>query len=644
MAMRFTLLIFSILIFPSIIFAQKDPIRFGKISKAEKEIKTTELDPDANAIILCDFGVIDFRGNSVEITRHTRIKILNKNGEGEANIVLPYFFKDNNERIFKVKAQTINISEDGELEKIKVKKDEIYTVDASENWKEKRFTFPNIKAGSIIEYQYTKKSESVVSLEEWTFQNSLPTLKSQLNVLIGGNLDYKIVYNGNRLIKKYGSENTNSWSLENSPPLKEEPYCPNPEDYVESIRFQLAGYNRYSGGSSNYVQLMTTWENLAKDLLNQQSFKDILNRKRIANKVVLQIIDENDEPLEKIKKIYSYVQDEIEWNGKYRLFPDEKFSTIMEQKRGSSAEINLCLVRLLKSAGLDANPLIISTKGNGMITKAYPLYNQFNHILAQVKIGEEDLLMNAISKFRPYNLLGKNDLKAEGFLLDKSESRWVKIKYPLKTRAVIVNNLKFENDQMKFKISYAFFEHEAVNYRQKFHQEEGKKSFITKHLHKPVDENEMTLDSFTVKNSHELGKPFSVNCYFSKALEDGLEADIIYLNPFIKKHLEKNPFVNPIRYLPVDFILPASEQYIYNLMIPDGFELAEIPTSIKYSTESKKISYTYAFSESSGKSVQLSSNYKISSPLIYPAEYADLRELFNKMMGLQSTQLVLKKK
>lgn len=642
--MRFPFLLLSILIFPTFIFSQKDPIRFGRVSKTEKSIKSTNLDPDANAVILCDFGEIDFRGNSVEIRRHTRIKILNKKGVEEANLTLPYFFKDNNERIFRIKAQTINITEDGKVEKIKIKKGDIYTIDVNENWKEKRFTFPNVKVGSIIEYQYTKKSESVVSLEEWTFQNSLPTLKSHLNVLVGGNLDYKIVYNGSRLINKYGNKDSNSWSLKNLPPLKEEPYCPNPEDYVESIRFQLAGYQRFISGGSEYVQLMTSWEKLAKDILEHQKYKNILNRKRSAKKVVLQIINENDEPLEKVRKIYSFVQNEIDWDGKYRLFPEEKFATILEQKRGSSAEMNLCLVRLLKSADLEANPLIISTKGNGIVTKSYPLYSQFNHVLAQVKIGEKDILLDAISNFRPYNLLGKNDLKAEGFLLNKSDARWVKIGFPHKNRSVIVNNVRYENNKMKIKTSFAFFENEAVEYRKKFHEEKGEKSFITKYLQRPIDENETTLDSFTVKNSHDLEKPFSVNCYYSKNLEDELEADIIYLNPFIKKHLEKNPFVNPIRYLPVDFILPSSEKFIYNLLIPDGYELAEIPKSIKFSTLSNKISYTFAFNQLSEKNLQLSSTYKISTPLIYPDEYGDLRELFNKMMGLQSTQLVLKRK
>lgn len=645
--MRFSLLLILLPFFPNFLFSQKDPIRYGKISKAEKAIEKTDIDPDANAIILCDFGEINFLGSSVEISRHIRIKILNQNGLNEANILLPYIFKDNRERIFKVKAQTINFNSEGKLEKIKVKKNQIFTIDVSDIWKEKRFTFPGVKPGSIIEFQYTKTTENVVSLEKWAFQNKLPTLKSHLNVLVGENLDYRIVYNGNRLINKYGNKNANSWTLENLPPLKEEPFCPNSNNYVESVRFQLAGYKRYSSmpsGGSEFVKLMTTWENLAKEMLALQDYKNVLSRKRVSQKMVLQIIGKSDSDLEKVRKIYSFIQNEIDWDGKYRLFPDEKFSTILERKTGSSAEINLCLVRLLQSADLDANPLIISTKQNGLITKAYPLYNQFNHVLAQVKIGNKDILMDAVSKFRPYNLLEKDDLNPSGFLLNKNDSRWVKIKYPKKTRTVIVTNLKFEKNEMKYKISYAFFEHDAVDYRRRFHQSEGKESFITAYLQKPIDENEMTLDSFAVKNADELEKPFSITCYFTKNLEKNLDADIIYLNPFVKKHMEKNPFVNPIRYLPVDFILPSYERFLFNLTIPDGFELAEIPESIKYSTDSKKISYSFSSSQTGEKNVQVSSSYKVVDPLIYPDEYGALRELFNKIMGLQATQLVLKRK
>ena len=299
---------------------------------------------------------------------------------------------------------------------------------------------------------------------------------------------------------------------------------------------------------------------------------------------------------------------------------------------------------MLQSAKLESNPLIISTKGNGLITKAYPLYNQFNHVLAQVNINGKDVLMDATSKFRPYKLLAKNDLNPSGYLLGKTDPRWVKINLPRKTRTVIVNNLSLTADKIKFKTSYSFFEHEAAKYRQKYYLEEGKESFVTKHLQNLTDGEEMVLDSFSISNLDELEKPFSVKCFYSKNLENGLEADIIYLNPFIKKHLDKNPFINPTRYLPVDFILPSMEKFILNLQIPEGFKLAEMPLSKKYSTDSKKISYTYAFSKSSEKNIQLISDYKIIDPLILPDEYLALRELYNQIMGLQANQLVLKRK
>ena len=87
-----------------------------------------------------------------------------------------------------------------------------------------------------------------------------------------------------------------------------------------------------NSGEMEYVKLMTSWENLAKEMLNYQDYKDILNKKRIANKMVLQIINEEEEAIEKVRKIYSFVQTanslpvgSINWN---RLPPGkEKIST-----------------------------------------------------------------------------------------------------------------------------------------------------------------------------------------------------------------------------------------------------------------------------------------------------------------------------
>lgn len=644
-------LYFSILLLflPLLIFSQKKPIKYGKLSNEEKTIEKSELDKDANAIILFDFGEINFEGATLIIERHTRIKILNTNGLHQANIEIPFFAKNNREKVTKVKAQTLNIDKDGTIEKTKVSKSDFFTVDLNKNWKSKRFAFPNVKPGSIIEYVYRKTSKDAVSLEEWNFQNDLPTLTSHLHVLISEGLDYKIVYNGDRLLNKYGNENRNTWSLENLPPLEEENFCPNIDDYKESIRFQLASYVRRSnipGGGLETVDLMSTWEKLAKDILSQKEYIGILGQlgKRKKTKQLLkQIISENDADLEKVKKIYSFIQNRISWNGKYRLFPDQNFIEIFESNLASSCEINLVLVQLLKNAGLDANPLIISTKTHGRITKVYPLYNQFNHVLAQVKIGEKDILMDATSPFRSYRQLADEDLNPSGYLLSKKEPRWINIPLPKKTKTIVVTELKFLEEELQYKTAFAFFKHHAEEMRRAYDQEGGKNSFITKHL-LDYSGGELVLDSFTVKNTDKLDKPFSVVCYFKKPLDEGLDANYIYIEPFLKKHFFKNPFTKSYRYLPIDFLLPSSEKFIFNLSIPEGYELAEEPESNRFTIENNKCDYNFLFKKTSNSLCQLSSEFIISNPLIYPTEYSSLREMFNQIIRFQSMQLVLKKK
>ena len=511
----FLLLLFS----SSTFFAQSDPIKYGKVSKEELAIETNSNDAEFGAVVLCDYGEMEISNGLLTIFRHIRIKILNQNGLDEANVVLPYYTKENTEKIVNIKAQTINVDEKGKIKKIPVNKKEIYTSDPNENWKEKRFTFSDVKPGSIIEYHYLKRSERIFSLEPWYFQNELPTLKSVLKATIQKDLDFRLVLNGNRVIQKYGDAKTNYWSMENLPPLKDEPFCPNPHDYVESIQFQLAGYQKYNSmGGSQYVEVMTTWEDMAKKLLKDTDIHKVLRHKKKSTELVQQIISADDDSKTKIKKIYNWVQKNLSWDGNYRLIPDRHFDAIIEDKRASSAEINLVLVRLLQSAGFESNPLIISTKRHGLITKVYPLYYQFNHILAQVVFNGKDILMDATSDYRPYDLLSKNDLNPLGYLLSMNSSRWIEIPMTKRTKSIVVNNISFKDDKMIYKIDFSFFKHEAADYRWRLASEDGKDDFVTKHLVELGEETEIELDSFTTKNLEALEKPFGVSCYFSQPL------------------------------------------------------------------------------------------------------------------------------
>ena len=60
----------------------------------------------------------------------------------------------------------------------------MYEEKINDNWFQKKFVFPNVKSGSIIEYEYEIVSPFKFNLVDWEFQSELPTLYSEYKVFM----------------------------------------------------------------------------------------------------------------------------------------------------------------------------------------------------------------------------------------------------------------------------------------------------------------------------------------------------------------------------------------------------------------------------------------------------------------------------
>jgi hypothetical protein len=115
----FTVVTFLFL-FTHICFAQKPPIKFGKVSMEEMEMTVYDKDTTAEAVVLADYGVSEILYNSnngfeLNFKTHVRIKILKKEGLEEANIEIPlYQSSGTDEELGALKAVTYNL-EDGKI-------------------------------------------------------------------------------------------------------------------------------------------------------------------------------------------------------------------------------------------------------------------------------------------------------------------------------------------------------------------------------------------------------------------------------------------------------------------------------------------------------------------------------------------------
>ncbi len=633
------ILVLASLCFSLMAVAQKDPIKWGKISQDEANLQTVAFDSSANAVVICDYGrVFVTTGDGVIFRRHIRIKILNEAAKDEADIAIPYYHS--NEKIISHNAQTVNIV-NGKPKKKELSKKEFFKAKVNEKWSQVRFTFPDVQAGSIIEYTYSVKSENYTNLEPWNFQSDLPTLKSFFFASIDGKLNYKIMYQGHALISKYQNKSVNTWELKNLPAIKDDVLlCPNPFDYTEQLKFQLASY---LGPSGYYQEVMGSWKDVAKDMYTLGGMKQYLSKNKDASKIVSRIVNKEEDSQTKIKKIYNYVVQNYTWNERYRMLPNADYKEFKEKGIGTSAEINLFFINLIQSAGLEATPTLVSTKQNGFVAKDITFYSQFNHVIACVKVNEEHILIDATSPFRPYDLLDQEDLNREALVLNKKEPFWIPLTANKKTKSTKLVHMDVpEPGLVKYKLEVNLKGYDAVDARENIDGQKGKlESFFNKEVLK--ENAEYQIDAIETKNLEDVSK----SLYYSAEIIDKslstVNDDFIYISPFVDQYLSSNPFNEKERYLPIDFYYPFEDTYILNFNVPEGYEIIEYPESLNLATEGQKGIFRIN-SKLIDERLQLRITFAIKNPFFAPYEYSALREIYDMYIEKREEQIVLKKK
>src|SRR6185436_16624914 len=160
-----------------------------------------------------------------------------------------------------LRAHTYNL-ENGKLveENVDIKKS-VYTTALDKNHIVKKFVFPAVREGSVIEYEYTVSSDFIFNLQPWRFQAYYPTLWSEYNVSIPEFLYYIFLKQGDikktqatrqesfrvtdtRTAGKSSSDpfvatvNDHHMVMKNVPAIKEESFVSSLENHVAKIEFQ----------------------------------------------------------------------------------------------------------------------------------------------------------------------------------------------------------------------------------------------------------------------------------------------------------------------------------------------------------------------------------------------------------------------
>jgi hypothetical protein len=405
----------------ALLLAQEKPMKWGDVPRADLEMTGFPADSNATAVILCDYGEVEFTGSEFEMVykRHRRIKILSEAGYKWGSFALQYYAHKNWQKVSDVEGQIIKLAADGTVRREKLDKKSIFDENVDGEWRRVRFTLPNLSPGAVVEYRFTVRSQSGRFLHDWEFQTGEPTRWSEFRAEIPQILHYVMIRPTNMAFAIDESEThpippstlnlpytlkvlARRWAMRDVPALREEPFMTTPDDYRARLRFQLS---KIVWPGEIPISIMNTWEKLAEDLMDSESFGGQIERHGVLRRQAETLVAGLSNPEEKMRAIYDYVRTTMNWNGEYGIYTDVDLDKAFQARRAGSPEIALMLTGMLRAAGLEAHPVLISTRANGKPVDVYSILSQFNHVLAYAKIGQREYLLDATDQLCPHTLL-----------------------------------------------------------------------------------------------------------------------------------------------------------------------------------------------------------------------------------------------
>lgn len=600
-----------------------ESLDFGTYQNQEFTFTRYEPDTLAEAVFLSDVGrsyfVFDSDNGSLDLhfIRKFRIKILSKAGFDWCNVEIP-LRKDGGmmDELQIVDGVTYTM-ENGKVHKTKLDPKSVYKENRNANYTILKFAMPDVQVGSVIEVQYELKSPFVFFYNNWDFQKSIPVIYSEYTACMIPFYTYSYLLQGRN---KFDEENVGetlsdrniaginfhdmvyTFIMKNLPAFRSEPFITCPEDHIVKLKFQLSKSISPQGTKTNYL---STWPQFCGTMLSREIFGGKIKAAESKSKSLLKSMNVTDSLSKRAVKVYDWVVSSFSWNGQNEKYTDVKTNVLLETRKGSTADINLFLIGMLRAAGVEAYPVLLSTRDHGKFKVDAPFDFFFNYVVAAARIDGNYLLLDATEPTIGFGNLPSRCINERGFLIrNKKEFDWVNLndgwtsmkKYTLGLTPVI------GADSCDCSIRIVADGHFAMDVRETMHARRNE-------LEKSLLNSELSLvDEMSLMNEKDPLLPFEAK--FKAKIQQHSEGEVLLLKPFLGFQNTGNPLKKATRQYPIDLIYKQGKRFDVSIHIPDGYELSRMPTMPTVDDSNFKLSYSYAMTEKNTLVIKASYEFK----------------------------------
>ena len=398
----------------------------------DEELKMTA-DPQAPGAPAVYLDVEEIANDPMHFqTYYARIKVLTEKGRELATQEVPYL--KGNFRITDIKGRTIH--PDGTIVPLAVKPEDLLISKVGDRQiGNKVFTLPSVEVGSILEFTYAiRYDDNIFSSPSWEIQHDyfvrrahyqftpfksfMPHNEQATNSFLtdakGNSIDSLI---GWSKLPPGAALKTNAGGyyfldLTDIPPRPNEEYMPPNQSYLYRVFFY------YKAASSAQDFWETEGKNWSRDM------DRFAEQSKPIRDAVAGLVAPGDSELVKAQKIYKAVEalDNTDYSRRkgeselkqLELKESRRAEDTWKQKSGSSEEIALLYLAMVRSAGLTAYAMKVVARDRGVLDETYLDANQLNDTVILVGIDGKGILVDPGEKMAPFQTVNWRHSEAGG--------------------------------------------------------------------------------------------------------------------------------------------------------------------------------------------------------------------------------------
>jgi hypothetical protein len=639
------------------VFAQDKIPKFGKITEDELTAKICPIDSSAHAYYLFDEGstYMDYaggRGLYLTTERHFRIKILDSEGTGLANqSVYLYTGGRGDELVKKLKASSFNL-ENGKIVETEMEKSAINKEKVSEDVTRIKFTIPKARPGSVIEVKYDFESDYIFSIDPWVFQHDYPCIRNKYTIETPTDFTYQRSLNGYVRVGYETERGSRSmatgggiatiqvykaiFDAKNVPAFIEESYLYTDKNYRSILEYNLQSVNPLSGFD---VKIPANWGEIIRMYKDSESFGGYL-KKHNKFKGQAELCKSIPDKTDRAKVCLSIVQKDYNWNGKYSEFASDSPNKVHETKTGNSAAINLALVAMLRQADLEADPILLSTRNNGVTNPLTPNSRYLNHVIASVMIDSVRHYMDATDPLSLLDLMPPNNYNGFALLCQEETYEGIALRQVKTLTSVVKAEMELTTqNELEGKVNVDYVDYGAYYKRNQIRSADNTEQFLSEWA---KDYNGFTYAKHNILGADTLDQSIFIQLDANFANNVESAGDRILIQPWLLDYETENPFKSKERLYPVEFDFPISKSSTIKIKIPNGYTVESMPANIRLKLPDSSARFSVS-TKQEGQQISVSTTLIISKTTFMPEDYGALSQFFKTIIEKQQERIILKK-